>query len=62
MFPSITTAPSTETDVLPVAPENGVVKGLVAIGKMYVAEVVGAEEVQYTEYSQQVNQNYIYTQ
>ncbi len=58
---SVTTAPSTENEVLPVAPENGVVKGLVAIGKMYVAEQSGSEEVQYTEYSQPVNQNYIYT-
>jgi hypothetical protein len=46
------TAPATETDVLPVTDENGVVEGLVAIGKLYLAEKSGSEEVQYTEYDQ----------
>ena len=44
------TAPATETDVLPVRDENGVVEGLVAIGILYLAEKAGSEEVQYTEY------------
>jgi hypothetical protein len=45
------TAPATETDVLPADPENGVVEGLVAIGKLYLAEKSGSQEVQYTEYT-----------
>ena len=32
------TAPETETDVLPVSDDNGVVEGLVAIGILYLAE------------------------
>jgi len=46
------TAPETETDVLPIEDENGVVEGLVAIGKLYLAEKSGSQEVQYTEYDQ----------
>jgi len=47
---ALNTAPATETDVLPVVNTNGVVQGLVAIGKLYLAEKSGSEEVQYTEY------------
>ena len=54
------TAPATETDVLPVANENGVVEGLVAIGILYLAEKPGSEEVQYTEYNQPASTNTIY--
>jgi hypothetical protein len=54
------TAPATETDVLPVADENGVVEGLVAIGILYLAEKSGSEEVQYTEYDQPASTNTIY--
>jgi len=54
------TAPATETDVLPVENENGVVEGLVAIGKLYLAEKSGSEEVQYTEYDQPASTNTIY--
>ena len=54
------TAPATETDVLPVADENGVVEGLVAIGKLYLAEKAGSEEVQYTEYEAPASTNTIY--
>jgi hypothetical protein len=57
---SAETAPATETDVLPVADANGVVEGLVAIGKLYLAEKSGSEEVQYTEYDQPASTNYIY--
>jgi ribosomal protein S6 len=57
---SETTAPATETDRLPVADENGVVEGLVAIGKLYLAEKSGSEEVQYTEYDQPASTNTIY--
>jgi|21_taG_2_1085346.scaffolds.fasta_scaffold00245_42 hypothetical protein len=55
------TSPTSETDILPADPTNGVVKGLVAIGKMYAKEITGKEEVQYTEYVEPTNTNYIYT-
>jgi len=57
---ALNTAPATETDVLPVANTNGVVQGLVSIGKLYLAEKSGSEEVQYTEYDQPASTNYIY--
>tara|TARA_R100001143_G_scaffold60670_1_gene60351 strand:+ start:32 stop:511 length:480 start_codon:yes stop_codon:yes gene_type:complete len=47
---ALNTAPATETDVLPVDNDNGVVQGLAAIGILYLAEKSGSEEVQYTEY------------
>ena len=57
---SAASAPATETDVLPVADENGVVEGLVAIGILYLAEKAGSEEVQYTEYEAPASTNTIY--
>ena len=57
---ALNTAPATETDVLPVADANGVVEGLVAIGKLYLAEKAGSEEVQYTEYEAPKTTNTIY--
>ena len=54
------TAPETETDVLPVSDDHGVVEGLVAIGILYLAEKSGSEEVQYTEYDQPASTNTIY--
>ena len=57
---ALNTAPATETDVLPVANTNGVVQGLVAIGKLYLAEKSGSEEVQYTEYTPPASTNTIY--
>ena len=53
-------APVTETDVLPVGPTHGVVQGLVAIGKLYLAEKSGSEQVQYTEYTAPSSTNTIY--
>ena len=53
-------APRTEKSVLPVGPSIGVVKGLVAIGKMYVGEKSGSQEVQYQEYVEPPQTNYIY--
>ena len=53
-------APVTETDVLPIGATHGVVQGLVAIGKLYLGEKSGSEEVQYTEYEQPASTNYIY--
>ena len=57
---ALNTAPATETDVLPVANTNGVVQGLVAIGKLYLADKSGSEEVQYTEYTPPASTNTIY--
>ena len=57
---TLTTAPATEIDVLPISPTNGVVQGLVAIGKLYLAEKSGKEEVQYTEYEAPASTNTIY--
>ena len=53
-------APVTETDVLPVGPTHGVVQGLVAIGKMYVGEKAGTEEVQYIQNTPTPTTNYVY--
>ena len=53
-------APITETDVLPVGPTHGIVQGLVAIGKMYVGEKAGTEEVQYIQNSPTSTTNYVY--
>ena len=57
---ALNTAPATETDVLPVDNDNGVVQGLVAIGILYLAEKSGSEEVQYTEYEAPTSTNTIY--
>ena len=46
---SSTTAPATELVVLPVAGTNGVLNGIVAIGKLYLSETAGSEEIQYTQ-------------
>ena len=54
------TAPSTETNVLPVADDNGVVQGLVTKGKMYVDEQAGTEQVKYIEREAPSGTNYIY--
>jgi len=53
-------APVTEDDVLPVGPTHGVVQGLVGIGKMYVAEKSGTEQVRYVEHPEPSGTNYIY--
>jgi len=61
MIVSSSTAPATETDVLPVDPLNGVVKGLVTKGKLYLAEKDGEQEVQYQQYQEPASNAYIYT-
>tara|TARA_E500000305_G_scaffold110099_2_gene116997 strand:- start:552 stop:1034 length:483 start_codon:yes stop_codon:yes gene_type:complete len=54
-------APITETDVLsPAANDKGVVQGRVEIGKLYITEATGQEEVQYQEYVKPTQTNYIY--
>jgi hypothetical protein len=54
-------APATEDDVLtPPANDKGIVQGLVAVGKLYLAEKSGSEEVSYTEYEAPASTNTIY--
>lgn len=54
------TAPATEIDVLPVLPANGVVQGLVGIGKLFLSEKAGSEQVQYNQHQSPAATNYIY--
>ncbi len=61
--PSLATgyAPINETDVLtPPAADKGIVQGRVEIGKLYITEATGQEEVQYEEYVRPTQTNYIY--
>jgi len=54
-------APATEDDILtPVADTKGVVHGLVTMGKMYLAEKDGTQQVQYTQRQAPTETNYIY--
>ena len=53
-------APVSESDVLPVDNDNGVVQGLVTKGKMYVDEKSGTEQVQYTQHPDPGGTNYIF--
>jgi hypothetical protein len=55
------TAPINETDVLlPPANNKGVVQGLVELGKLYIKEPTGGEEVQYDSYTRPAQTNYVY--
>ena len=45
---------------LPVFPQNGVVQGLVAIGKLNLSELSGTEQVQYTQRQEPSGTNYIW--
>ena len=54
-------APANEDDVLtPPAATKGIVQGLVAIGKMYVAEKSGTQQIQYNQHPEPSGTNYIY--
>ena len=53
-------SPKEENQILDPNPNHGIVKGLVAIGKMYAAEKAGAEEVKYKEYISPEKTNFIY--
>ena len=57
---ALNTAPATEIDVLPVANTNGVVQGLVTKGILYVTELEGTEQVQYTQHEEPDGENYIW--
>ena len=55
------TAPINETDVLtPAANTKGVVQGLIELGKLYIKEPTGGEEVQYESYTRPAQTNYVY--
>jgi len=57
---SLGNAPADEDDVLTPTPTHGIVQGLVAIGKLYLSERSGQEQVQYTEHTEPSSTNYIY--
>ena len=57
---SKTTAPATETIVLPVADTNGVVQGIVNKGILNLTEKAGTEQVQYTQHPEPSGTNTIY--
>lgn len=57
---TVDTAPATETQVLSVADTNGVVKGKVEEGKLYIQETAGSEQIKYTEHTT-TETNYLYT-
>ena len=57
---TVDTAPATETQVLSVADTNGVVKGKVEEGKLYIQETSGSEQIKYTEHTT-TETNYLYT-
>ena len=53
-------APVTETDVLAANDNNGVVMGLCTKGTMYLVDVDGTQQVQYTQHTEPSETNYIY--
>tara|TARA_B100001094_G_scaffold309732_1_gene343667 strand:- start:3156 stop:3638 length:483 start_codon:yes stop_codon:yes gene_type:complete len=57
-----TNAPNSETEVLAVHNDNGVVQGKVEEGKLLISETAGSEQVSYTKYTENDNtSNYLYT-
>ena len=54
-------APRSEDEVLPSDPDHGIVQGLVGIGKLYLAEKTGFQQVQYLQHPEPSGTNYIYT-
>jgi len=55
-----TNAPNSETEVLSVHNDNGIVQGKVHEGKLYVTETAGSEQIQYTEHTESTT-NYLYS-
>ena len=53
-------APTTETEVLPVASTHGIVEGKVEEGKLYIQETEGSEQIKYTKHTT-TETNYLYT-
>ena len=56
-----TNAPNSETETLTVNDNNGVVRGKVEEGKLYIQETSGQEQVKYTKYEPSSSTNYLYT-
>ena len=54
------TAPATETHILSVNNDNGVVKGKVEEGKLYIQETAGSEQIKYTQHTT-TETNYLHT-
>ena len=57
---TLKTAPVTETEVLPVSDDNGVVEGIVTKGILNLTESAGTEQVQYTQHTAPSGTNTIY--
>ena len=57
---ALNTAPATETDILPVDDDNGVVQGIVTKGILNLTEKAGTEQVQYTQHTEPSGKNMIY--
>ena len=57
---TVTTAPATETTILPVADANGVVQGIVTKGILNITDKAGTAQVQYTQRETPDSTNYIY--
>ena len=53
-------APTTETQILSVHNDNGVVKGKVEEGKLYIQETAGSEQIKYTQHTT-TETNYLHT-
>jgi hypothetical protein len=53
-------SPQNETDVLPVSASNGIVKGIVTKGLLYMDDKAGTGQVQYTQHTQPAENNYIW--
>jgi len=53
------TAPRNDSQVLELDNDNGVVKGKVEEGKLYIQETVGSEQIQYTQHTT-TETNYLY--
>ena len=53
-------APTTETQILSVDDNNGVVKGKVEEGKLYIQETAGSEQIKYTQHTT-TETNYLHT-
>tara|TARA_R110000744_G_scaffold167994_1_gene285560 strand:- start:416 stop:892 length:477 start_codon:yes stop_codon:yes gene_type:complete len=54
-------APESETEILSVHNNNGVVEGKVHEGKLYISETAGSEQIKYTTHTEASGTNYLYT-
>ena len=60
VFLEVGNAPTTETHILSVHNDNGVVKGKVEEGKLYIQETAGSEQIKYTQHTT-TETNYLHT-